>query len=240
MIRRRDTLGFIDFMRGKYSVYDKSYILNMIVQMTIREKTRLLTQPFGDIWRELWGGEPVSLNMQYRNEEQISRDKFNTLRSGVLLKHDFYTLETLIQSTTKPDQKQEWEFAEWGFPKGRRNYQEKDYDCAVREFCEETGYTQCADKLVSIQNIMPFEEIFTGSNYKSYKHKYYLTYMPYEESIRECAVQSSEVSCSEWKTYEDCMSSIRYYNVEKKRILENVHQTILRYLCENTYNEVRV
>ena len=54
--------------------------------------------------------------------------------------------------------------------------------------------------------------------------------MPYEESIRECAVQSSEVSCSEWKTYEDCMSSIRYYNVEKKRILENVHQTILRYL----------
>jgi hypothetical protein len=229
MIRRRDTLGFIDFMRGKYSVYDKSYILNMMVQMTILEKTRLLTQPFGDIWRELWGGEPVSLNMQYRNEEQISRDKFNTLRSGVLLKHDFYTLETLIQSS-KNDQKQEWEFAEWGFPKGRRNYQEKDYDCAVREFCEETGYTQCADKLVSIQNIMPFEEIFTGSNYKSYKHKYYLTYMPYEESIRECAVQSSEVSCSEWKTYEDCMSSIRYYNVEKKRILENVHQTILRYL----------
>jgi len=226
MIRRRDTLGFIDFMRGKYSVYDKSYIANMIGQMTVDEKRRLLTQPFGDIWKELWGGEPVTLNMQYRNEEQISRDKFNTLRSGVLLKHDFYTLETLIQNTNNV----EWKFAEWGFPKGRRNYQEKDYDCAVREFCEETGYTQSTDKLVSIQNIMPFEEIFMGSNYKSYKHKYYLTYMPYEESIRECSVQSSEVSCAEWKTYEDCMASIRHYNVEKKRMLENVHQTILRYL----------
>jgi hypothetical protein len=226
MIRRRDTLGFIDFMRGKYSIYDKSYIANMIVQMTVDEKRRLLTQPFNDIWRELWGEEPVNLNTQYKNEEQISRDKFNTLRSGVLIKHDFYTLETLIQETNS----MAWEFAEWGFPKGRRNYQEKDYDCAVREFCEETGYTQYADKLVSIQNIMPFEEIFTGSNYKSYKHKYYLTYMPYEESIREYSVQSSEVSCAKWKTYEECMASIRHYNVEKKRILENVHQTILQYL----------
>lgn len=230
MIRRRDTLGFIDFMRGKYSVYDKSYIVNMIVQMTNREKHRLLTQSFSDIWRELWGGETRGLNIQYRNEEQISKEKFNTLRSGVWLKTDFYTLETLIQSTIQDDNIPNWEFAEWGFPKGRRNYQEKDYDCAVREFCEETGYTQSLNGLIPIQNIMPFEEIFTGSNYKSYKHKYYLTYMPYEESIRECAVQSSEVSCAEWKTYEDCMASIRQYNVEKKRVLENVHQTILQYL----------
>ena len=232
MIRRRDTLGFIDFIRGKYSVYDKSYILNMIVQMTVCEKTRLLTDSFGDIWRKLWGGEPSNINLQYRTEEQISRDKFAILRSGVLLKNDFYTLETLIESTMKETDNtiSKWEVAEWGFPKGRRNYQEKDYDCAVREFCEETGYTQSAAALVPIQNIMPFEEIFTGSNYKSYKHKYYLTYMPYEESIRECAVQSSEVSCAEWKTYDDCLSSIRHYNVEKKRILENVNQTILRYL----------
>jgi ADP-ribose pyrophosphatase YjhB (NUDIX family) len=193
-----------------------------------------LTQPFGDIWRELWGGETANLNVQYRNEEQISRDKFNTLRSGVLLKHDFYTLETLVQTTLQDKNNNNnmsiWEYAEWGFPKGRRNYQEKDYDCAVREFCEETGYTKSLNGLIPIQNIMPFEEIFMGSNYKSYKHKYYLTYMPYEESIRECSVQSSEVSCAEWKTYEDCMVSIRHYNVEKKRVLENVHQTILQYL----------
>ena len=28
-----------------------------------------------------------------------------------------------------------------------------------------------------IQNILPLEEIYTGSNYKSYKHKYYIAYM---------------------------------------------------------------
>ena len=28
-----------------------------------------------------------------------------------------------------------------------------------------------------IQNVLPIEELFTGSNYKSYKHKYYLAFM---------------------------------------------------------------
>ena len=30
---------------------------------------------------------------------------------------------------------------EWGFPKGRRNLKERDRECAVREFSEETGLT---------------------------------------------------------------------------------------------------
>ena len=229
MIRRRDTLGFIDFMRGKYSAFDKSYILNMIVQMTVSEKKRILNQSFDDIWRELWGCEIVEPTSQYKNEEHISRDKFNSLKSGIVLtaNAEFYTLETLVR-LTESNQYTQWEFAEWGFPKGRRNYQEKDYDCAVREFCEETGYPETS--LVPIQNIVPYEEIFTGSNYKSYKHKYYLTYMSYEDSQQLVSVQSSEVSCAEWKSYEDCMSSIRHYNVEKKRVLENVHNTITKFL----------
>jgi hypothetical protein len=37
MIRRKDTLGFIDFMRGKYFVNNKFYILNMLKQMTVAE-----------------------------------------------------------------------------------------------------------------------------------------------------------------------------------------------------------
>jgi hypothetical protein len=229
MIRRRDTLGFIDFMRGKYSVFDKSYILNMIIQMTVSEKHRILTQSFDDIWRELWGGEPVHINSQYKSEEHISRDKFNSLKSGIVINTsgEFYTLEMLINSLDA-SQRDDWEFAEWGFPKGRRNYQEKDYDCAVREFCEETGYP--ISSLVPIQNITPFEEIFTGSNYKSYKHKYYLTYMAYENTLQPVSFQSSEVSCSEWKTYEDGVVLIRPYNIEKKRVLENIHNTITKYI----------
>ena len=223
MIRRRDTLGFIDFMRGKYSIFDKSYISNMIVQMTTSEKTRLLTQPFNAIWAELWG-ENAQESAMYSAEEQKSRENFNALRKGIVLKNDLYTLQTLVEDTLTGTQ---WENAEWGFPKGRRNYQEKDFDCAVREFCEETGYPSAS--IVPIHNIAPYEEIFIGSNYKSYKHKYYLAYMSYSDSAQECNVQSSEVSCAEWKTYEDCLVSIRAYNAEKKRVLEKAHYTITRF-----------
>ena len=58
---------------------------------------------------------------------------------------------------------------------------EKDYDCAIREFIEETGFN--ISKLKNIQNILPFEEIFTGSNYKSYKHKYFVSYINYDETM---------------------------------------------------------
>ena len=68
-----------------------------------------------------------------------------------------------------------WGEPEWGFPKGRRNYHEKDISCALREFEEETGYKRT--DLSIMQNIQPVEEIFTGSNYKSYKHKYFIAYM---------------------------------------------------------------
>lgn len=234
MICRRDTLGFIDFMRGKYSVSNKEYILNMMIQMTADEKRRLLMVPFDQIWRDLWGETPTS--EQYRSEEYSSREKIALLRTGVVTKDDFYTLESLIHdSNTNPAMwgstdglGEPWQVAEWGFPKGRRNYQEKDYECAVREFCEETGYPSTA--LVPIKNLLPFEEIFTGSNYKSYKHKYYLTYMSYETSLMKCVVQSSEVSRSEWKTFDGCMRDIRNYNVEKKRMLTNIDHTIREYL----------
>lgn len=223
MIRRKDTLGFIDFMRGKYSVYNKDYILNMIRQMTVDEKARLKTHAFDQIWLDIWGSCNVS--EQYRNEEATSRDKFGLLKHGVYMKTESYNLDDLIDMA---EQFEQWTEAEWGFPKGRRNYQERDYDCAVREFSEETGYA--ATSLVNVKNILPFEEIFTGSNYKSYKHKYYLNQMSYEDSLAETHIQTCEVSASEWKTYDECIQSMRPYNVEKRNMLGSID----RMLRENT------
>ena len=61
--------------------------------------------------------------------------------------------------------KTQWKETEWEFPKGRRNYQEKDLDCALREFEEETGILR--NNISVIENILPFEEIFIGTNHKS-------------------------------------------------------------------------
>jgi 8-oxo-dGTP pyrophosphatase MutT (NUDIX family) len=219
MIRRKDTLGFIDFMRGKYSVYNKDYIINMLKQMSNQEKENLLTMNFDTLWKNIWGDENIS--NQYKIEEFSSREKFNILRNGLYSKNDFYNLQSLINDCS---QFKLWDEPEWGFPKGRRNYQEKDYQCALREFIEETGIKSECFK--NIKNIFPFEEIFTGSNYKSYKHKYYLTYMDNKYVVDMNNFEKTEVSKMEWKTFDDCLKSIRPYNLEKKRMITNIHNTL--------------
>ena len=41
--------------------------------------------------------------------------------------------------------------------------------------------------------------------------------------------EKSEVSKMEWKSYEDCMYSIRPYNLEKKRMITNIHTTLTNF-----------
>lgn len=221
MIRRKDTLGYIDFMRGKYMVHNKHFILNQFKQMTVQEKEKLLCGNFDKLWRDLWGDNLIS--NKYRTEEHSAREKYNQLFMGINKKTEFYNLHSIIEEC-KDDI---WEEPEWGFPKGRREYQEKDYDCALREFYEETGFN--GNKLKNLQNIFPFEENFTGSNYKSYKHKYYLMMMNYEDSILQTTFEKTEVSKMEWKEYDDCIQSIRSYNLEKRRMITNIHNCLQKY-----------
>jgi 8-oxo-dGTP pyrophosphatase MutT (NUDIX family) len=185
--------------------------------MTNKEKSRLKTDSFSKLWRDLWGEPSLSAvnGDQYKSEEINSKNKFELLRSGVYTKTDSYNLENLIDSTPTI-----WIEPEWGFPKGRRNYQEREYDCAIREFCEETGYNP--EQLIMLKNVQPVEEIFMGSNYKSYKHKYYVMCMKYEDTLLPRNVQECEVSDSSWMNEERCLKSIRPYNVEKIRTLKAV------------------
>ena len=60
LIRRKDTLGFIDFLRGKYSLINKEYILNMLNQMTEQEKEKLIMHSFDELWKMLWGDNNIT------------------------------------------------------------------------------------------------------------------------------------------------------------------------------------
>jgi len=220
MICRKDTLGFMDFMRGKYSIYNKDYIQNLLKEMTISEKQRLIQKDFQTLWKELW----CDTAAYYKTEENISRDKFNALSSGIITSSGNYTLEELVKESISVCTK--WEEAEWGFPKGRRNFNEKDIDCAIREFMEETGYdSKC---LQNIDNIQQYEEIFMGSNHRCYKHKYFLMRVNDVDSSNKI-FDKSEVSKVEWKTYNEALACIRPYNLEKKRILQDVYKCLTTY-----------
>ena len=218
MIRRKDSLGYVDFMRGKYPLLNKRYLLNIINEMTNEEKYKLKTYDFNYLWNQLWGDY---IGNQYKNEEKISREKFILLKNGIKNKDTFYTLFSLLDESNF-----NWTEPEWGFAKGRRNYQEKDLNCALREFEEETGINKNNIKLV--QNLLPSEEIFTGANFKSYKHKYYLAYMKKEDDI-SFNFQKSEVSKVGWFTINECISNIRNYNLEKINIINNVNYILKNY-----------
>jgi ADP-ribose pyrophosphatase YjhB (NUDIX family) len=210
MIRRKDSFGYIDFIRGKYSPYNIYQIKNIIDEMSNTEKTRILTESFETLWVDMWGD---TVNNQYTNEEQLSSKKMDIIKNA--------GLNDLINES-----KTNWMETEWEFPKGRRNYKEKDLECALREFEEETGISSL--KISVIENILPFEEIFIGTNHKAYKHKYFLAYMSEND---ECLnnFQKTEVSKLEWKTIDNCLKSIRPYSLEKKELISNINKVLVEY-----------
>ncbi len=203
MIRRKDSFGYSDFLRGKYPLYNKNYIKNIIDEMTINEKKKIMKKDF--------------LDVNKRNEESLYK-KWISLCDGIMIDKTCLKLENLINNSNTS-----WDEPEWGFPKGRRDFQEKDIECAIREFEEETGYLRSHLKI--IENVIPYEEIYIGSNYKSYKHKYYLAFMDENIDILD-KFQKSEVSKLAWKTYNECINCIRPYNSEKINMLNKIDNVI--------------
>ena len=215
IICRKDSLGYIEFVRGKYPLHNIEYIKNIIDEMSVHEKHKLLTHSFDELWNGLWGNFN---NLNYKNEEKRSRQKYKTLKNGLKLYNKIYKLNNLINNSNS-----KWMTPEWGFPKGRRNNRENDIQCALREFQEETGYDK--NDINIINNIINYEEVFTGSNLKSYKHKYYLGYMD-NKQYDDKKFQTSEVSDLKWVTIDNIHNYIRPYNFSRLKIINNINNML--------------
>ena len=220
MIRRKDSFGYIDFIRGKYTTNNLAQLNTIIDEMSLDEQKRILTLPFETLWTEMWGES----NIQYKNEEYSSKKKFESIKEGILVNDKLITLKDIVEMS-----KTKWKETEWEFPKGRRNPKEKDLDCALREFEEETGISKTDIRI--IENVIPFEEMFIGSNHKSYKHKYFLAFMEKSNDSDNNLnnFQKTEVSKLEWKTIDNCLESIRPYNLEKKGLIQNINKVLQEY-----------
>ncbi len=218
MIRRKNTFGFIDLIRGKYIPNNYEHLRIIFDEMSLEEKEQIKNNDFSTLWHNMWGD---SLSNQFKSEEASSFKKFDQLRSGVESDNGLITIDRLISESITS-----WQETEWEFPKGRRNFMEKDLDCALREFEEETGISKTNINI--IENILPFEEIFIGSNHKSYKHRYFLAFT---DKIGDelTSYQKSEVSKLEWKTLTNCLNSIRPYSLEKKQIIQNINKVLEEY-----------
>lgn len=218
MIRRKDTFGYIDFIRGKYSLKNMDQIKDIIDEMSNEEKEKILTYSFEKQWLHMWGN---TNSLHHKTEESNSSKRFKQLITGFSNNDEEIKLRDIIeQSTTN------WLETEWEFPKGRKKLYEKDYECALREFGEETGIL--TRDITLVQNVMPFVESFIGTNYKSYKHKYFLAFIQ-NNDIDLTQFQASEVSKLEWKTYDRCVEVIRPYNFEKINLITRINNVLEKY-----------
>lgn len=215
MIRRKHTLGYVEFLRGKYSIDNVNYIIKLLSIMTLEERKHILTRDFDDLWQTLWIHKTKK---QYFNEYENSKSKFYKIKLGYEHNDMYLDFDEYIKMVHV-----HYEEAEWGFPKGRRNLYESDMDCAQREFEEETGLKINQYKLVSGKS---FNECFFGSNNIRYKHVYYLGELLDEHhvlSIDETNYnQYSEIGHLKWASLEECLNMIRPYNIEKKNLISEI------------------
>ena len=219
MIQRKDSLSFMEFIRGKYNVNDILYIRQLVSSMTLNEKNLLINKQFDEIWNYAWYQNNAS-NIKHTTEYIESKHKFEYLVSNNILSSITNNVMHVV------DQEQEW-----GFPKGRRKLKESDIDCAVREFCEETRLT--SNDIQILEDILPFEEIFFGTNNVLYKHTYYIAKIIDKDipiSVdQNCVEQMREVRALNWFCYEEVLQRIKLYNIERHQIIQKTHSIIMDY-----------
>jgi len=205
LIRRRVSIGFIEIMRGKFTVGDVSGIQVLVDQATVEERQQLLSRPFSLLWRDLWNG-PAS--RRYHQEYESARVKFEQLRaSGILA-------AAVSASTTQ------WSEPEWGFPKGRRSSTETELACALRETYEEAGVRRSDLHVLEGE---PLLEEYRGSNGICYRHRYWLAEAPANLTVSmdpNNLDQRREISDVRWCSLEEARGLIREYNREKRAVLE--------------------
>jgi 8-oxo-dGTP pyrophosphatase MutT (NUDIX family) len=209
LIRRRDSLGFIEIMRGKYD--GAASLQSLIDQTSLPERERLKTRAFPELWRELWNG-PAS--RRDHAEYEYAKTKFDIMHTGAFA-------AACAASTTV------WAEPEWGFPKGRRSSTEGELACALRETFEESGIAKKDLHIVNERE--PLMEEFTGSNGVSYRHRYWLARVDPEVDVRLDPAnidQAREIGDVRWCSLEEALILIRPYNVEKRAVLERAASAI--------------
>lgn len=177
IVQRRDTIEYVDFVRGQYSYNDLKLYLS---RMTDDERWRIKNFNFDQLWEDLW------INKEHRIYKKCyvkAKQKFEQI---------YDNLESILDETKSTVNE-----PQWVFPKGKKNIRENAIECARREFLEETRMSLDETKLFFDK---PFIERFKGSNGKSYSTHFYVTYSEKEmqkKLIETNALRKNKLTISE-------------------------------------------
>ena len=237
MIQRKDSLSYIEFIRGKYKLENYTYLKQLFTNMTIAERRVLKgNTPFEQLWNSVWykpqspsssssscssSGHNHTSHTSHNHSQEFyeSKEKFEQLMSGYKLKMEDGSIIHVNMAHVLAITVDTYTDSEWGFPKGRRRLKELDAECAVREFCEETGY---AHGDVQILSMKPYDETFLGTNHVRYRHVYFLAKIVNLEKNAKVDPsnlgQVREVRDVQWFNADEVVAHIRDHNVERKQL----------------------
>lgn len=206
LVGRKYSLGFVEFIRGRYNQNNVKYIFNLGQQMLEHEINLIKNNKnnFENLWKIYW-------QLDFINDPTIefinSKNKFNELIS--IHPEIFDNVKPLFSST------------EFGFPKGRKKKYENGKECAIREFCEETGLK--VEDITISENIKPFEENLIGTNGIQYKHIYYVAEANNKVMNTDFTpFYNNEINQIKIVKISDALHMIRSYHIDKINILVNL------------------
>jgi ADP-ribose pyrophosphatase YjhB (NUDIX family) len=199
LIQRKHSLSYIEFLRGKYNENDANKIVNMFELMSETEVKNIQTNEFEYLWNNLW--KETAKSKTFLKEMVMSKNKFNYLKKNNIIIN-------LKSKYLEP---------EWGFPKGRRYKFENNYECAHREFVEETNLLN----YVQFDRISTMEETFNGTDNNLYKHIYYIAGS--DENELSNNFDNYEVGNIGWFTIDQVLNLLRPYNKSKINLINQLY-----------------
>lgn len=208
LIRRKNTISYEAFIRGKYKL-DELHV--HLERMTTMEKKKIKQSEWNELYNEI---------CYHRSTKHAQREKKKAKDL-----YDSVNVSVLFDDISSP-----YDIPEWEFPKGRKYYYETQTECALREFREETNI---GERYVRLLEDTWFET-FEGTNKRTYQNQYYLGLITKEANDPYIDLNSknqiTEIGDVDWFYKEDALNLLRDYHDEKKRILDKAFDAISIYL----------
>ena len=215
IVERKDTIAYIEFLRGKYvSIHKLDYLELLFSRFSKHELIKIKGQDFDTLWKGLWI-HTESINQRIKKEYKKSKGNFNKLKKGFLKGSQEINIDKLVDKVKIP-----YDYNEWEIPKGRRKLYENNRDCAMREFNEETNIK--SNNYSLYKNVIPITEEYIGINGVRYKHVYYIGSIDKRCDLyidKNNKDQYTEIKNIKWYTREECIHNIRNYDKPKKKVI---------------------
>ena len=219
VVQRKHSLGYYKFIRGDYEINNPEGIQFLFKQMIQKEINKIGLMTFDELWADLWSKEKAYKNHEY--------NKSKTLFNMLTITTKYNNLQFYVNNVIPT-----WSSNEWGFPKGRKSFGENDLNCGIREFKEETGFTD--DEFIVLDKILPIEETFCGTDGIKYKHSYFLAVSltsKEPEIDKNAPLQFNEISNIKWMNYDQLIKEIRPYHSQRIHMISETFMYIINYIA---------